>query len=854
VASWRVVAVDDEGGHIVCRVDWPGPWAGSPVTLHGGAVVAKIGLALSGGGFRATLYHLGVVRFLRDAGILPQVTHITAVSGGSILAAHLVLNWDKFNGTDAEFNAAADKLLDFIRLDIRNRIVRRYPFAVAGSALRWISRRGPNRMLTRSGLLERYYAKHLFGDTCLYELPKSPDLHLLSTNLSEGCLCSFTRDGLIMQRRLPGDKLEFERIAAGLASVSLAVATSSAFPGFFPPISIKAADIGASELAFTQQAFTDGGVFDNLGVRAFRFIERCWGEDCNWGEAATREVQTEQLTGVDAGRLPSGAGAATDPAAARAACEESRRCDSDGGDARAARNPSSPVDESIGTDSAPTDAADDERSNRDASSSTDNSRQFHEEFGRTAQLPSAPPTSGTFDAVITSDAGGKFMVNRQGSGGGLIRTAMRSSDILMDRVWQLEKEIVGAAPGFLFVPIAQVVERHEDPHALAPVVQRQVTNVRTDLDRFSEVEIRSLAMHGYSVARRACRLRPEVFGEVPDGPPWDPVPPRQHDGVLGAAAKVLPGRRELSPTETARQLQRSGERRIWGTLLDARDLMTYAFVPLMVILLAALPYLVWKFYSSTTSQNAVLATIAESDHHHRQLVDLLRSGPPKSIVGLKPVDVPTLQPPDNDGFDILTDFHVVDLRQASRAATFLPRMNNAPRIYEYRRLRIRRTTTADQDDHLRFQYQTSTDDFDLAVDNANVKPRLKRLQPAADDIEEGITWELDLDLSEVKPGETANVGIRRLFPGTTAPWHANAQSVSHLSYGNTRLTTMWLFLPESHPNARLQLVLVGVDSKGGRIQSPVTPTHQFRANDGAVVGWQLLDPQAGLYECQWQWR
>ena len=56
-------------------------------------VMNKIGLALSGGGFRATLYHLGLVRFLRDAGILSRVTHITSVSGGSVIAAHLVLNW-----------------------------------------------------------------------------------------------------------------------------------------------------------------------------------------------------------------------------------------------------------------------------------------------------------------------------------------------------------------------------------------------------------------------------------------------------------------------------------------------------------------------------------------------------------------------------------------------------------------------------------------------------------------------------------------------------------------------------------------------------------------------------------------
>jgi len=53
-----------------------------------------IGLALSGGGFRATLFHLGVIAFLRDAGKLSEVTYITSVSGGSILSAHLVLNWE----------------------------------------------------------------------------------------------------------------------------------------------------------------------------------------------------------------------------------------------------------------------------------------------------------------------------------------------------------------------------------------------------------------------------------------------------------------------------------------------------------------------------------------------------------------------------------------------------------------------------------------------------------------------------------------------------------------------------------------------------------------------------------------
>src|SRR5271167_1319537 len=115
-------------------------------------LMKKIGLALSGGGFRASLYHLGLVRFLRDAGILPQVSHITSVSGGSILAAHLVLNWDRYNGSANEFDAAAREFLAFVRLDVRNRITRRYPLTLLLRLPRWLLGRS-NRKLTRTGLL-----------------------------------------------------------------------------------------------------------------------------------------------------------------------------------------------------------------------------------------------------------------------------------------------------------------------------------------------------------------------------------------------------------------------------------------------------------------------------------------------------------------------------------------------------------------------------------------------------------------------------------------------------------------------------------------------------------------------------
>lgn len=48
-----------------------------------------VALCLSGGGFRAALFHLGALRRLNEYGLLGQVDTISSVSGGSILFAHL---------------------------------------------------------------------------------------------------------------------------------------------------------------------------------------------------------------------------------------------------------------------------------------------------------------------------------------------------------------------------------------------------------------------------------------------------------------------------------------------------------------------------------------------------------------------------------------------------------------------------------------------------------------------------------------------------------------------------------------------------------------------------------------------
>jgi len=129
--------------------------------------MARIGLALSGGGFRATLYHLGVIRYLRDSGTLPHVADIAAVSGGSILAAHLVLNWDRYTGNDQQFAEAAAEIVRFVQFDVRNRIVRRlpllFPLRLGAKLTGW---EAPG--LSPNALFERYYRWFLYGDRRLF--------------------------------------------------------------------------------------------------------------------------------------------------------------------------------------------------------------------------------------------------------------------------------------------------------------------------------------------------------------------------------------------------------------------------------------------------------------------------------------------------------------------------------------------------------------------------------------------------------------------------------------------------------------------------------------------------------------
>ena len=55
----------------------------------------SLAVALSGGGYRAMLFHLGALRRLNEFGLLSVMDRLSCVSGGSIAGAALAMGWDE---------------------------------------------------------------------------------------------------------------------------------------------------------------------------------------------------------------------------------------------------------------------------------------------------------------------------------------------------------------------------------------------------------------------------------------------------------------------------------------------------------------------------------------------------------------------------------------------------------------------------------------------------------------------------------------------------------------------------------------------------------------------------------------
>src|SRR5258708_31207690 len=123
-----------------------------------------IGIALSGGGFRAMLFHAGALARMNELGLLSRAQRVSSVSGGSIMSGHLALAWSKLGNADANGNFAnfktivVEPILAFSRqkIDVVDALTGLLPWT---SASEQVSRR---------------YEKYLFATTTPQDTPDSP--------------------------------------------------------------------------------------------------------------------------------------------------------------------------------------------------------------------------------------------------------------------------------------------------------------------------------------------------------------------------------------------------------------------------------------------------------------------------------------------------------------------------------------------------------------------------------------------------------------------------------------------------------------------------------------------------------
>jgi predicted acylesterase/phospholipase RssA len=78
-------------------------------------VVGKVGLALSGGGFRASLFHIGVLARLAELDVLRHVEVLSCVSGGSIIGAHYYLEVRKLLQRKPDREVTRNDYIDIVR-------------------------------------------------------------------------------------------------------------------------------------------------------------------------------------------------------------------------------------------------------------------------------------------------------------------------------------------------------------------------------------------------------------------------------------------------------------------------------------------------------------------------------------------------------------------------------------------------------------------------------------------------------------------------------------------------------------------------------------------------------------------
>ena len=267
----------------------------------------KVGLALSGGGFRASLYHIGVLAKLAELDLLRHVEVISCVSGGSIIGAHYYLELRRLFDVQAQGRRDGSVTRDDYVALVQQMAADFLAGVQQNPRVQILANPFPNlKMLwsssySRTTRLGELYEKLIYSrveddkqgevrwiDECVVNPPeqprdfvprrdnwkrrcKIPELILNATSLNSGHNWQFTatwmgESPLQVNPEIDGNaryrRLHYTEAPECLHKVRLgtAVGASSCVPGLFEPIALDGL------FPDTMVRLVDGGVYDNQGI------------------------------------------------------------------------------------------------------------------------------------------------------------------------------------------------------------------------------------------------------------------------------------------------------------------------------------------------------------------------------------------------------------------------------------------------------------------------------------------------------------------------------------------------------------------------------------------------------------
>ena len=242
----------------------------------------KIGLALSGGGYRAAAYHIGTMRALHKLGILDKVDVISSISGGSIIAAYYALHKDKFDEFEKSFRS---KLRVGVIGSVFVILLAELALTLWGhiELIKWVLKGNPpcecgkitilivasililllivfllHKIVPTSGWIEKMYALWFFRCKQMGDLPKSPVIAMNATDVEQNRLFTFSQIKMDAGKRYTEGYFKNDEIP-----VSLAVMASSAYP-MLAPVMIPKRYINKPNTI--SPILSDGGIYDNQGA------------------------------------------------------------------------------------------------------------------------------------------------------------------------------------------------------------------------------------------------------------------------------------------------------------------------------------------------------------------------------------------------------------------------------------------------------------------------------------------------------------------------------------------------------------------------------------------------------------